>query len=84
MNIHLEVSFIGRASRSLMSGSFPVRVSDFKKDPNKTASLMAMDWIRKIKREHGYNIYEFELKVTYDRKNDITELVRKCFEDLYR
>jgi hypothetical protein len=80
MNIHLEISFVGRSSGSLMSGSFPVRVSDYKKDPDKTAALTAMNWIRKIKREHGYNIYEFELlKVTYDSKNDITEFVRKCY-----
>jgi hypothetical protein len=85
MNINLEISFIGRSSRSLRRGSFPIRVSDFKKNPDETAAVMAMNWIRKIKREHGYNIFEFELlKVAYDSEHDVTELVKKCFEELYR
>lgn len=73
MNIHLEVHFGGNG-RSLRKGSFLVRVSDFKRNPDKAAALVTYSWIRQLKLEHQDQEVE---KVIYNGKHDITDIVNK-------
>jgi hypothetical protein len=55
-----------------------VRVSDFKRDPGETAAIIAYAWIREIRKEHGYNIAEFELeKAIYNGEHDVTKIVKQ-------
>ncbi|RFU61214.1 hypothetical protein [Peribacillus glennii] len=76
MNVHLFISIFSYRSGGSFSqkGSFSVRVSDFKKNPDKSAALPAYAWLKK--ERYLTNEYEIQ-KVVYDGENDITELVKK-------
>ncbi|WP_409300761.1 hypothetical protein [Peribacillus sp. SCS-155] len=78
MEVHVELTMIGRGNRFLQAGSFPVTVSDFKRNPDETVAIIAYEWIETIKRDHGYNMAEFALeKVIYNAQHDITKIVKQ-------
>lgn len=77
MHINLDVMMYIAGVRTLNSGNLEVNNLDFKKDPDWTAAVIAYQFIQKIKYETGYRDDTKILKVTYDGKNDITELVKK-------
>jgi hypothetical protein len=82
MNIHLELHMRGRGNGFLKKGSFPVRVSDFKRDPDETVAVIAYEWIHEIKKEHGYNTAEFQLeKAIYNGEHDVTKIVKQLRRD---
>ncbi|WP_153124705.1 hypothetical protein [Peribacillus tepidiphilus] len=75
MNVTIELHLYARGTRWMQRGSFPVKVSDFKKDPDFAAAVVAYEWIRQIKMEMGLDA-EVE-KVIYDGEHDITEIVKQ-------
>lgn len=75
MEILLRVQLNIDGTNLESSGHFPVKISDYKKDPDWTAAVIAYQFIQQIKYETGYRKTDI-LKVTYD-ENDITELVKR-------
>ncbi|WP_243299727.1 hypothetical protein [Bacillus litorisediminis] len=71
--IRVQLSIDGIGTESV--GHFPVKVNDFRKDPDWTVAVIAYQQIQRIKYDTGYRKTEI-LKVTYDEK-DIMELVKK-------
>jgi len=77
MNINIKVYLHSKGTKFLQSGSFPVRNSDFKKDPDWTAAIAAYEWIQQIKIKFAASD-DFRIdEVFYNEENDITELVKK-------
>ena len=77
MKILLTVHLYARETNFLKSGDFAVLSSEFRKDPDWTAAIVAYEWIRQINREFGYSD-DFKInKVIYNEDIDITELVKK-------
>jgi hypothetical protein len=77
MNINIKVYLHSKETKFLQSGSFPVLVSDFKRDPNWAAAIAAYEWIQQIKI-HFAASEDFRIdQVVYNDDNDITELVKK-------
>lgn len=76
MNITIDVYLYAHGNSFSKGGSFVVLPSDFKKDPDWTAAIVAYEWIQQIKREFGYSD-DFEInKVIYNGDNEITENVK--------
>ncbi|PJN91002.1 hypothetical protein [Bacillus sp. mrc49] len=60
----------------MQSGSFSVRNSEFKKDPDWAAAIAAYEWIQQIKNNFAASD-DFRIdQVIYNGENDITELVK--------
>ncbi|MBD8589213.1 hypothetical protein IFT92_15535 [Peribacillus simplex] len=77
MNINIKVYLHSKGTRFLQSGSFPVPILDFKKDPDLTAAIAAYEWIKQIKVNFAAN-EDFRIdQVIYNEDIDITELVMK-------
>lgn len=77
MNINIDVHFSVHGNNGFKGGSFAVLLSDFKKDPDWSAAVVAYEWIQQIKREFGYS-NDFKInKVIYKGDKEITELVKK-------
>ncbi|MFC8561424.1 hypothetical protein [Peribacillus frigoritolerans] len=77
MNINIKVYLHSKGTKFLQSGSFPVLNSDFKKDPDRTATFAAYEWIQKIKISFAAS-EDFRIdRVIYNEDIDITELVKK-------
>ncbi|MFJ7755667.1 hypothetical protein ACQKGI_19880 [Peribacillus muralis] len=77
MNINIKVYLHSNNTKFLKSGSFPVRNSDFKKDPDWTAAIAAYEWIQRIKMNFAAS-EDFRIdQVIYNGDTDITGLVKK-------
>ncbi|MBT2717959.1 hypothetical protein [Bacillus sp. ISL-57] len=77
MNINIKVYLHSKGSRFFQSGSFSVRNSDFKKDPDWTAAIAAYEWIQQIKIKFAASD-DFRIdQVVYNEDIDITELVKR-------
>ncbi|RRN68447.1 hypothetical protein EI200_19715 [Peribacillus simplex] len=77
MNIIIKVYLHTKGNNFLQSGSFPVPNSDFKKDPDWTAAIAALEWIQQIKINFAAS-EDFRIdQVVYNEDIDITELVKK-------
>lgn len=60
----------------MQSGNFPVLSSDFKKDLDWTAAVVAYEWIQQIKSNYAAS-KDFRIdQVVYNDDVDITELVK--------
>lgn len=88
MEIQLEVHLTSDRGRSRHQGSFPVKISDFKKDPDYTAAVAAIEFIHHIRAQaSGFAQADVE-QVIYNGEQDITELVKETdpnaadFDDL--
>ncbi|MFE0508096.1 hypothetical protein ACFY5J_22495 [Peribacillus butanolivorans] len=77
MNINIKLYLHAKDTNFMQSGSFPVVVSHFKKDPDWTAAISAYEWIQQIQSEHGSSSDFRIVKVVYNGDIDITELVMK-------
>jgi hypothetical protein len=73
MNITLNVFLEANGNKFLQRGTFPVKPSQFKKDPDQEAARVANNWIREIRRVVNGQVNI--VKVIYDGEADITELV---------
>ncbi|MFB9989028.1 hypothetical protein [Bacillus benzoevorans] len=80
MNIYIEVNYIGWECDILRKGNFPVNSWQFKEDPDWTVAEVTLKWINEIRREN--NISKIT-KVTYNRDNDITDLVKELDSRIY-
>lgn len=77
MNINIKVYLHSKGTKFLQSGSFPVLYSDFKKEPDWTAAIVAYEWIQQIKINFAAS-EDFRIdQVIYNEDIDITELVKK-------
>ncbi|MGG1483534.1 hypothetical protein ABEI56_05540 [Peribacillus castrilensis] len=77
MRVIIQVYLYAHGSRFFKSGDFPVKVSEYKKDPDQAAAVSAFEWIRTIYKEMGYS-EDFRIdQVIYDRDHDITELIKQ-------
>ncbi|MGW8428831.1 hypothetical protein ACWGJQ_25865 [Peribacillus simplex] len=78
MNINIKVYLHAKGINFLQSGSFPVRISEFKKNPDHAVAVVAYEWIKKINFNMGRS-EDFRIdKVVYDSKNDISRIVKKA------
>ncbi|MED4632295.1 hypothetical protein P9443_05135 [Peribacillus frigoritolerans] len=77
MNINIKVYLHAKETNFLQSGSFPVLDSDFKKDPDWTAAVVAYEWIQNIKSSFAASKDFCIVQVIYHDDIDITELVKK-------
>ena len=77
MNISIQVHLHSKGINFMQSGSFPVRNSDFNKDPDWTAANAAYEWIQQIKINFAASDDFQIVQVFYNEDNDITELVKK-------
>lgn len=75
LNITIKVYLNVKDTNFYQSGNFPVRNSDFKKDPDWTAAIAAYEWIQQINKNMGDKVSINQ--VFYNEENDITELVKK-------
>ncbi|WP_155645483.1 hypothetical protein [Peribacillus simplex] len=77
MNINIKVYLHSKGTKFLQSGSFPVKNSDFKKEPDWTAAVAAYEWIQQIKINFAASD-DFRIdQVIYNGDIEITELVEK-------
>ena len=77
MNINISIHLYAHGNNCFKGGSFAVMPSDFKKDSDWTAAIVAFEWIKQIKRELGFSDDFRITKVYYNEDIDITELVKK-------
>ena len=77
MNINIKVYLHAKGTNFLQSGSFPVTNSDYKKDQDWTASVVAYEWIQQIKSDFAASKDFCIVQVIYNDDIDITELVKK-------
>lgn len=77
MNINIKVYLHSKGTKFLQSGSFTVVNSEFKKDPDWKAAIVAYEWIQQIKIKFAAS-EDFRIdQVIYNEDIDITELVKK-------
>lgn len=76
MKVVIETYLNIEGNRGSRLGEFFVPDRDFKKDPNFAVAVVAYEWIQQQKSETGQRETIIE-KVTWNEKNDITELVRE-------
>ncbi|MEV5038876.1 hypothetical protein MRBLBA21_003777 [Peribacillus frigoritolerans] len=53
MNINIKIKIHAKESIFLKSGSFPVDMSEFRKDLDWTAAIASYEWIQQIQSEYG-------------------------------
>ncbi|USK76645.1 hypothetical protein [Peribacillus frigoritolerans] len=80
MSINIKVYLHAKGTNFLQSGSFPVTTSDYKKDPDLTAAVVAYKWIQQIKSNFAASKDFHIVQVIYNDDIDITELVRKVIQ----
>jgi hypothetical protein len=77
MRVNIQVYLYAHESRFFKSGVFPVKVAEYKKDPDGAAAVSAYEWILTIYKEMGYSD-DFRIdQVIYDRDHDITEIIKQ-------
>lgn len=74
MTIFIEIYYFGQSHEIYRKGNFPVNRRKFDSDPAGAAAEVALNWIKDILREHFVSRV---IRVTYNKENDITELVNK-------
>ncbi|MFJ5750118.1 hypothetical protein ACIP97_16295 [Peribacillus frigoritolerans] len=83
MNINIKVYLHAKGTNFLQSGSFPVTNSDYKKNQDWTAAVVAYKWIQQIKISFAAN-EDFRVDQVIYEDNDITELVNKLRSNQYK
>ncbi|RBP89159.1 hypothetical protein DFO70_112196 [Cytobacillus firmus] len=76
MKVTIQTTLNVEGNRGFRNGEFHVRDSEFKKDPDFAVAEVAYEWVQKQKRETGQRETIIE-KVTWNEKNDITQIVRE-------
>ncbi|MFT4415335.1 hypothetical protein ACLM5H_15855 [Fredinandcohnia humi] len=76
MNVSIEVFLNIEGSLTRSGGSFEVKQSEYKKDPDLAVAIVAYQYIQNIVRETGYRETGIR-KVIYEGNKDITELTKK-------
>ncbi len=76
MRVIIETKLNIEGIRGSSRGEFFVRDRDFKDEPNFAVAVVAYEWIQQQKRETGQRDTIIE-KVTWNEKNDITQIVRE-------
>ncbi|MGM0776895.1 MAG: hypothetical protein ACQEXE_10535 [Bacillota bacterium] len=76
MKVIIQTILNVEGNRGFRNGEFYVRDSEFKKDPNFAVAVVAYEWIQQQKHETGQRDTVIE-KVTWNEKNDITQIVRE-------
>jgi hypothetical protein len=78
MQIHIEILYLINNCVCMRQANLPINYKNFKDDPDNEAVRITMNWLWKIKKEHGYDLSV--TKVTYDQ-NDITDKVRRWIKN---
>ncbi|MEK3855922.1 hypothetical protein [Cytobacillus sp. FSL H8-0458] len=76
MNVIIQTTLNIEGNRGFRNGEFFVPDREFNKDPNFAVAVVAFKWIQQQMNETGHRETIIE-KVTWNEKNDITQIVRE-------